>query len=1051
MRIIVTIAGACLLLALTISLPAGTFAQGGLTTAALNGTVTDNAGQPLPLANVVAIHRPSGTVYGIGTREDGRYNISGLRAGGPYSVSAKLVGYRSQSKENVYLELGQNLRIEFSLVPEAVQLSEVAVTAERSGIISAARTGASTSVGKDILERLPTVRRSFQDFQNVSPQFLGNSAAGRNNRFNNIQIDGANVNDLFGLGSSGTPGGQASTQPISLDALQEFQIVVAPYDVRQSGFTGGGVNAITRSGTNDFSGSAYFYGRNQNQVGLGPTDPRSKVAEFSDLQTGFRVGGPILSDQLFFFVNGELARRRAPSDVVLSGLGQTGSNVSPIPADTARLMQTVLRDKYGYDPGSFDPIAAKRESNKLFARLDFNLSNEHKLTVRHNYVDAFDDNLLRTAASFYFENSNYKFNSTTNQTVAQLTSSLGREFANELIIGYTAVRDSRDYLGAKFPFVRLNYLGSTSNVLAAGPEQYSVANALDQDIIEVTDNFSYFAGANIFTVGTHNEFFKFSNLYIRNPYGYYEFPSVGALNAGRPSRYQYSYSTTTDPRQRAAFSALQYGVYAQVESKMVKDLTLTLGIRLDIPTLPDRPTYNFRVDSTFTARGYDVSTDKVPSGNLLWSPRFGFNWDVTGDKTTQIRGGLGIFTGRIPYVWISNQYGNTGVEFGRVDVTNPTFNFSADPDNQPKPGVTAGLNPVATSEVNLTTSDFKMPQLLRFNAAVDQQLPFDLVGTVEFIYSKTVNDLVYQDINIKGIDSLAFDGRPMYGRYASGTRTTPNKINSRDFTNVLLLSNTSAGYQWGITAQIQRPLAEGLYGSVSYTYGRSKDRNSVLSSQAYSQWRYNPVPGNPNDPPLTYSSFDRPHKIGASLSYRDDFIPGAPTTISVLYVGYSGEPYSYTYSGDINGDGETTNDMMYVPRNAADIILTTNNYGELDAYIENEAYLRENRGKILERNGGRNPFISHVDLHIGQIIPIVGTHEFEVTVDVLNIMNLFDKTQGLERYVANQNSSLLTYQGLDPATQKPRFSFRYPTGGVPSQFSDLNSRWQAQLGVRYSF
>ena len=1051
MRIIVTIGGACLLVVLAVCVPAGAFAQGGLTTAALNGVVTDNAGQPLPLANVVAIHRPSGTVYGIGAREDGRYNISGLRAGGPYSVTAKLVGYRSQSKENVYLELGQNLRIDFSLVSEAVQLGEVAVTAERSGIISAARTGASTSVGRDVLERLPTVRRSFQDFQNVSPQFLGNSAAGRNNRFNNIQIDGANFNDLFGLGSSGTPGGQASTQPISLDALQEFQIVIAPYDVRQSGFTGGGVNAITRSGTNDFTGSAYFFGRNQNQVGLGPTDPRSKVAEFSDLQTGFRLGGPILTDQLFFFVNGELARRRSPSDVVLSGLGQTGSNVSPIPADTARLMQSVLRDKYGYDPGSFDPITARRESNKLFARLDYNLSNEHKLTVRHNLVDAFDDNLQRTAASFYFENSNYKFNSVTNQTVAQLTSSLGSSFANELIVGYTTVRDSRDYLGAKFPFVRINYLGSTANVLAAGAENFSQANALDQDIIEVTDNFSYFAGANVFTIGTHNEFFKFSNLYIRNLWGYYEFPSVGALDAGRPSRYQLSYSLTGKTDQRAEFNALQYGVYAQVESKMVKDLTLTLGIRLDIPTLPDKPSYNFRVDSTFTAQGYDVSTDKVPSGNLLWSPRFGFNWDVLGDKSTQIRGGVGIFTGRVPYVWISNQYGNTGVEFGRVDVSNPTFNFSSDPANQPKPGITPGMSPVATSEINLTTSDFKMPQLLRFNAAVDQQLPFDLVGTVEFIYSKTVNDLIYQDINIKGIDSLAFDGRPMYGRYASGTRTTVNKINSRDFTNVLLLSNTNAGYQWGITVQVQRPLTEGLYGSLSYTYGRSKDRNSVLSSQAYSQWRYNPVPGNPNDPPLTYSAFDRPHKIGASLSYRNDFIPGAPTTISVLYAGYSGEPYSYTYSGDINGDGETTNDMMYVPKNAADIILTTNNYGELDTYIENEAYLRENRGKILERNGGRNPFISHVDLHLGQVIPIFGTHQFEITLDVLNIMNLFDKTQGLERYVVNQNYSLLQYQGLDPATQKPRFSFKAPTGGVPSQYSDLNSRWQAQLGVRYSF
>lgn len=1051
MRILATIAGACLFLAFVCCFPTLGFAQ-GVTTAALNGTVADNNGQPLPLANVVALHKPTGTVYGISTRDDGRYNLTGLRVGGPYSITAKLVGYRAQSKDNVYLELGQNLQADFRLISEAVQLGEVAVTGERGAIFSASRTGAATSVGKEILERLPTVRRSFQDFQNISPQFLGNSAAGRNNRFNNIQIDGANYNDLFGLAASGTPGGQAGTQPISLDALQEFQIVIAPFDVRQSGFTGGGVNAITRSGTNDYSGSAYFFGRNQNQVGLySPSGLRAKVAEFSDFTGGFRVGGPIMQDNLFFFVNGELARRKAPSDVVLGGQGVTGTNVSTIPAGVADSLRSTLKNTYGYDPGSYDAISAKRESNKLFARLDYNLSSEHRLTLRHNYVDAFDDNLARTITNFYFENSNYKFNSTTNQTVLQLTSSLGSSFANELIVGYTAIREKRDFPGARFPFVRINYLNNTSVVLAAGTENFSQANALDQDVIEVTDNFSYFAGSNVFTIGTHNEFFKFSNLFIRNRFGYYEFPNVARFNAGTPSRYQYSYSTTGDPDQRAAFKALQFGLYAQVESKSIKNVTITGGLRLDIPTLPDKPAYNFRVDSVFSARGYNVSTNRVPSGNLLWSPRLGINWDVNGDKTTQIRGGAGIFTGRVPYVWISNQYGNTGVEFGRVDVNNPAITFNPNPDNQPKPGVTPGLSPIATSEIDLTDPDFKMPQVLRFNAALDRQLPFDLVGTVEFLYSRTLNDMVYQDINIRGIDSAAWDGRPMYGRYGSGTSTTPNKIDSRDFTNVLLLKNNSDGYTWGVTVQLQRPLTEGIYGGIAYTYGRSKDRNSVLSSQAYSQWRFNPVPGNPNDPPLTYSSFDRPHKISASLSYRNEFFSGAPTTVSVFYAGYSGEPYSYTYSGDVNGDGETSNDLIYVPKNAADIILTSNNYAQLDQYIEGENYLRNNRGKVVERSGGRNPWVAHVDLHIGQVIPIMGTHNFEVTLDVLNIMNFFDKTEGLETFVPNQNLSLIRYQGLDPATRKPRFSFTLPTNGVPYQYSDLSSRWQAQLGIRYSF
>ncbi|HTX99544.1 MAG TPA: carboxypeptidase-like regulatory domain-containing protein, partial [Bacteroidota bacterium] len=385
----------CLLVALGLAFSSAAFGQ-GVTTSAINGIVTDQNGDPLPAANVVAVHVPSGTIYGISTRSDGYFNLLGLRAGGPYTVTASMVGYRSQKQENVQLQLGQNLGMDFKLVSEAVQLGEVNVVAERSAIISASRTGAATNVGKEAIERMPTVSRSFQDFERMSPLFINSNAAGRNNRFNNIQIDGANDNDLFGLGTTGTPGGQANTNPISLDALQEFQIVIAPYDVRQNGFTGGGVNAITRSGTNTFTGSAYFYGRNQNQVGLGPTIPSQKVANFSDLQTGFRVGGPIMQSKLFFFVSGEITHRNAPSDVVLSAHGATGANVVPIPIDTAAKLAGILKNRYGYDPGTYDVMSAIRPSTKLFARIDWNINDENRLTVRNNYVDASDDILQRT-------------------------------------------------------------------------------------------------------------------------------------------------------------------------------------------------------------------------------------------------------------------------------------------------------------------------------------------------------------------------------------------------------------------------------------------------------------------------------------------------------------------------------------------------------------------------------------------------------------------------------------------------------------------------------
>ncbi|MGA9119915.1 MAG: carboxypeptidase regulatory-like domain-containing protein [Bacteroidota bacterium] len=1039
----------CLLVALTLAMPLALFAQ-GLTTAAINGVVTDQNGEVLPAANVVAVHVPSGTVYGISTRTDGHFNLLGLRAGGPYTITASLVGYRPQKEQNIELQLGQNFEINFKLVSEAVELGEINVTAERSAIISASRTGASTNVSKEAIERLPTVTRSFQDFERISPLFVGSSAAGRSNRFNNIQIDGANVNDLFGLGASGTPGGQANTNPISLDALQEFQIVIAPYDVRQGGFTGGGVNAITRSGTNQYTGSAYFYGRNQNQVGLGPTIPAKKVADFSDVQSGFRVGGPILQDKLFFFANGEITRRRAPSDVVLSAPGVAGPNVVRIPADTAARLASILRSRYGYDPGSFDALTARRQSNKIFARIDWNINEENRLTLRHNYVDAFDDNLQRTTASYYFENTNYVFNSTTNQTVLQLSSTLGTHFANELILGYTSIRDSRDYPGKAFPFVRINYDNNSSLVLGAGSENFSQANKLDQDIFEVTDNFTWFAGSNVFTFGTHNEFFNFTNLFIRNLFGYYEFPSVAAFDQNKPTDYQLSWSQVADPNWAAKFSALQWGLYGQVESQVLPNVKLTAGVRFDVPTLPDKPSYNKSVDSTFS--GIGISTDKVPTGKVLWSPRLGFNWDIMGDKTTQVRGGVGVFTGRVPYVWVSNQYGNTGIELARLDVRDTNLIrgvFSPDPYNQRR----TGFAPVTTSEIDVTDPNFKMPQLLRWNIGVDRQLPYGVIGTVEFIYSQTLNDVNYADVNLRLADSTTYyDGRPIF-------RGANRKINNA-FTNVILMKNNSDGYQWNFTVQLQKPLSEGFFGSAAYTYGRSKDRNSVVSSQAYSQWRYNPVPGDPNNAPLAYSNYDRPHKVSIALSYQHAWFQineiDAPTTITLAYGGFSGEPFSYTYIGDFNGDGETSNDLIFIPRDKSQInfkalpnATADQQWAALDAFIKSDDYLNTHRGQIMERNGSRNPWIGHLDLHVGQVLPILESHRVEITIDVLNFNNLLNKNWGRERYVVNQNLSLVKYEGI--VNGQRTFSFTAPASGVAWQYNDLNSRWQAQLGLRYSF
>ncbi|HEX2868516.1 MAG TPA: carboxypeptidase regulatory-like domain-containing protein [Ignavibacteriales bacterium] len=1032
------------------------FAQ-GVTTAAMNGTVLDNDGQPMPGAVIVAVHVPTGTQFGTTSRADGKFNISNMRVGGPYTVKASFIGYKAQIIEGVNLSLGQNYTIDFKLVPESIEAITVSVVADRNAVISGSRTGASTNVGVEEIQAFPTVSRSFQDFAKLTPQFDGrsSSAAGRNSRFNNIQIDGTQYNDLFGLGSSGTPGGQAGTNPISLDAIQEFQVVIAPYDVRQGGFTGGGINAITRSGTNNFSGSVYGYYRNQNFMGYSPDDKHTKVTEFNEYQTGLRLGGPIIKDKLFFFANGEFTRRTDPAD----NLSLTQGSNTADKANLASQMQNILINKYGYNPGGYGSFSTERPSNKLFVRFDYNISDAHKLTFRHNFVDGSDQKTGRNLSTLEFADRMYQFNTNTNSSVLQLSSTFSNTMSNELIAGYTRIRDTRDPSGRAFPsiLVRSSIPGFT---LKAGAEEYSQANQLDQDIFELTDNFSYFTGAHVITVGTHNEFYKFRNLFIRNLYGYYEFNSMADLEAGNPSRYQLSFSNTGDPKESAHFSAFQFGLYAQDEWSVSQNMKLTFGLRVDAPIFPDKPAYNATIDSVFAiGQGMDLGTDKVPSGKILFSPRFGFNWDVNGDRTTQIRGGAGIFTGRIPYVWISNQYGNTGVEFGRIDLSSGRglpndFKFSSDPNNQPR-----NLTAIKQSEVDLTSGNFQMPQVARVDAAVDQQLPFGLTGTLEAIYSKSVNDLTYQDINIRPVGEFKSGaGDPGRTSFSYGTRGY-----SPAFTNVVLMKNTSKGYQYNVTAQVQGTLPIGLYTNVAYTYTRAKDLNSTVSSQALSQWRYNPVTNDPNNPDLATSNFEIRNRILVALSYTAEFFTNYKSTFTLYYNGQSGLPFSYTYDGDVNGDGAYTNDMIYVPKNALDpaeiqlgsIDKTTKAFvadpamaQALEGYINRDNYLKEHRGQVMERNGAYAPWSHQIDFRFVQEVPLFAGHQFEISLDVLNLPNLIKSNWGWVKSVNFQNDSVIKYLGVD-ANKKPVFSFKDKSDPFQNDF--IASRYQMQLGARYSF
>ncbi|PWB61135.1 MAG: TonB-dependent receptor, partial [Bradyrhizobiaceae bacterium] len=1068
-----TILGTFLLLAVLMSAPQRLLAQ-GVTTAAIAGKITSAAGEALPGVNVVATHEPSGTKYGAISREDGEYTLPNLRTGGPYTVSASVVGYQRQSVNQIFLKLSQTLDLNFRLKEEAVQAAEVVVTGERSSVFSSTHTGATTNVTRAQIDNLPTISRNFQDYYKLSPYVssTNGNVLGRNSKYNNIQIDGTNFNDLFGLGSTGAPAGQSNVTPISLDAIEEFQMVVSPYDVRQSGFTGAGINAITRSGTNAYNGSAFYYGRNEDLAGKSPNAAKQKLSDFTDWQLGARVGGPIIQDKLFFFVNGEVTRWKQPFTRTY-GNQTIGTNAYTVPIDSLNLLNSTIKSRYGYDVGSWTDLAPFRESDKAFVRFDYNLSENHKLTARWNYLRSSETNSPsrgRSATDIYADNAQYKLDDETHSIALQLTSVFAQNMSNELILGYVDQMDEPVYYGSAFPTIYIN----TSNQSAAdkrtqklvlGAEEFRHHNLLGQKYFEITDNFSYYLPGHTLTFGLKMDFLSFRNLFISDAFGAYTYNSIAAfLNDQRAASYSFRYSATADPLQEANWGARQYGFYAQDEWSVTPALKLTAGVRVDIPTYPDHASYNKAIDSTFGYR-----TDEPPKTTLSWSPRVGFNWSIDEDRTMQLRGGIGIFYGRFPYVWVSNQYSNTGVDF--YTVTTVPNNFIADPNGQPK------LPPTSTTaEVNLTDPNFVAPSVWRWNLGFDYKLPYDLVATVEGIFSFTQNDVYYQNINLAGTQAnsgltaggkLAGENREVWGTWsASSRRYTTIWVNNQFSPGVFYVTNTDKGSNSNIVLQIQRVAAEGLIGSLSYTWGMAKDINSGNSTTASSGWRFNPTPGNPNAPQLTYSQWDRTHRILGILSYRYDWTGnGLATTIGVSYNGQSGRPFSWMVDGDINGDGRSDNDLAYIPKDANDVVLVNSSgavlptsdaaYTQLMNFINSDKYLSDAKGKIIERSGAREPWSHTIDLRLAQEVPTFDGQKIEITFDILNVMNLLNSDWGWVKTVGtNQTVNLLQFHSIENTAGSPNIGKpRYRWLGMSDPFipDNILSRWQMQIGLRYTF
>jgi hypothetical protein len=1055
------------------------FGQGG-TTSSVTGRITGEDGEPLPAANVLIVHQPTGSSYGGVSDSEGFYRLPNLNVGGPYKLNVSFVGYHPFEMNDIYLSLGQTFNVNIELTEESMALPEVNVVGSINSeykIFDGNRTGAETVVGNDQINTLPTVGRDLTDFTRLTPQasvgdegFL--TVAGINNRYNQILIDGAVNNDVFGLAASGTNGGQTGASPISMDIIDQFQVNIAPYDVRQSGFAGASINAVTKRGTNAFHGTAYYLFRNENLAGKTPTDDedleRKKLDPFENKTQGLSLGGPIIKNKLFFFVNAEKMLDETPLPFDFS------SYIGDASQSDMDALISKLKTDYNYDPGIYLNKTKKLESNKLFGRLDWNISENHKMMLRHSYTKSeLTDASASSSYALGFSNNYMYFPSITNSTTLELKSNFDN-YSNDLILTGTFVHDDRDPNGPNFPAVTI-YDGDGS--IYFGSEAYSTANELRQDVISITDNFQIYKGNHTITIGTNNEFASVYNLFMRKAFGEYRFENMDYfMNSGLAYQYERGYSLVDDvigdgSEAAADFDLLQLGLYVQDEWQVSEAFKLTYGVRADMPVfLTDSPVDEHFNNSTIPmleAAGWDLEgakTGEMPKSQILFSPRVGFNYDVSGDDQTQLRGGIGIFTSRLPLVWPGGSYTNSGVVIGGVYQQRPYWQgeepdipFESDWQNQYTNSTFGREDLPYSGQIDLFTEDFKFPQTFRANLAVDQKLPWGVVGTIEMLYSKTLNNVNYLNVNVS----------PEPEFYLTGADNRPYYSNDQiddAYTRVMLGKNTNKGYSYNFTAQLQKPFDNGLTASIAYTFGRSMTINDATSSQNSSQWRYMETVDGLNNLELSRSDFDLGHKINGYITYSVEYFNNLKSTFSLYYNGQSGMPFSYSYNdrGGLNGEGENSGNMIYVPDSKGDIVFADQatadeQWQQLNRYIENDDYLSERRGKYAERNGARVPMSHILDFKFIQDVWVNvkdSKQTLQFTFDVFNVGNLLNKDWGRRYYVPYGNSTIIDFEGFAEDGTTPTFAFNHEGDYEPWNIDDsglTSSRWKAQIGIRYKF
>ncbi len=1048
-----------------------------VTTAEISGIVYEDQNLLLPGANVTAIHTPTGTTYGAVTNFDGRFNLLNLRVGGPYTITVSYVGFKNYIINDVNLSLGQTVNLNIAMISDAAMLDAVVISGSKNNVMNSDRTGAETSIGSRELKTLPSITRSAADFYRLEPTASSNgSFGGRNDQFNNFSLDGSIFNNPFGLDAA-TPGGQTNAQPVSLDAIDQIQVSTAPYDVTQAGFTGASVNAVTKSGSNTIKGTVYGFYRNQDMTGGKVAGDEILVPDLKQVQYGASIGGPIVKNKLFYFANFEIDDREdLGSNFLASRSGLTGSNVSRVSAEDLDYVSTEL-GKLGYDTGAYEGFTHKTESTKGIFKLDWNASDNHRVAFIYNFLRASRDVPANREAigrrgpdltTLQFQNSGYRINNNIDSFLVELNSNFGNNISNKFQAGYTYFDDSRDPFSAPAPAISIQKDGV--RYIVAGHEPFSINNKLEQNVYQITNNLNIVSGSHKFTLGASFERFEFDNSFNLGAYTYgnangvvgvfgpdfssvYEDSSIPGLSfqeaaengllgeALANAKNVYDSNNANNSWALAETNVGQLSFYGQDRWKVTVKFTFTYGLRVDQPLYFDTqdkikeniergaggtfPDGNYQPDITYydeNGNPTKLNSLELPSKKLLFSPRLGFNYDVRGDKTFQVRGGTGVFTGRLPFVWIGNQ------------VANPNFFF-------------------------YTTSapDFKYPQVWRNSLGLDYKFENGILATTDVIYTKDLNAQIVRNYGLATPTGTlnGVDGRVVY------TDADRSKHEFGGVTNAYVFSNTDVGYSFNWSTKLQKTFTNGLFASIAYNYLKAEDASSLdaeISSDAYDR---NPALGNVNVARSSTSRYGDKHRIVGQLN--KSFSYGANkqwrTSFGAFYEYAQGGRFSYTYSGDINNDGSGLNDLIYVPtlsdldsyQFSGDATQQSTQRAALDTYIAQDDYLSGRRGEYAEKYAGISPWKGRWDVKVLQDYDLkVGetkTNTIQLSLDILNFGNLLNSDWGVIQLPINDQPIGVSVD----ETNTPVYSFDPSQKNTFANDFSLDSRWQMQVGLRYIF